>query len=187
MRVLVIGLGNRMYGDDGYGDVLAEALESCGARGFDVLRGGHAGLGLLGYLSEYDVVVFIDVVGPELGGEPGSVTVLEMDPARVSGEECAELLSREVDPHAISPVHLVALLYATGVFRGKAYLIGVVPRSLEFGKPLSQTVFEATPKVLDVLRRILTRLGLTEFSWDEDCVLSHLERICSESTASPGT
>lgn len=187
MKVLVVGLGNRMYGDDGYGDALVEALEFCGVRGFDTLKGGHSGLGLLGYLSGYDAIVFIDVIGPELGGKPGSVAVLEIDPTRVPKREYVELLSKEVDPHAVSPAHLVALLYAAGVFRGKAYLVGVVPGSLEFGKPLSQTVVKATPKVLVALRRILRGLGLAEFSWDDSCVLSYLERLCSESTASSGT
>ncbi len=175
MRVLVVGLGNRMYGDDGYGDLLAQFLEECGASGFEVFHGSHLGLGMLGYLAGYDVIVFIDIVDPELvGGGPGDVGVLEIDPSRADAAEYAYMFSRETDNHAVSPAHLVALLYAAGQYRGKAYIVGVVPQSTEFGKPVSEPVKRATPRVLEKLEALLARLGVENTWIPRECVVEKM-------------
>lgn len=178
VRALVVGVGNRMYGDDGYGDLLVEALERCGARGFETFRGSHLGLGMLGFLEGYDVLVFIDVVDPSLGGDPGNVVTMEIDPTRVPAEEYGPIV-RGTDSHRVSPAHLVALLYSSGLFRGKAYLVGVVPGTLEFGRPVSETVLKATPKVLKSLESLLKSLGLENFYWDSECLVKTIRELSS--------
>lgn len=178
MRVLVVGLGNRMYGDDGYGDLLAQFLEECGASGFDVFHGAHLGLGMLGYLAGYDVIVFIDIVERGLVEEgPGSVGILEIDPSKAGVAEYAYMFSRETDNHSVSPAHLIALLYAAGQYRGTAYIIGVVPESLEFGKPVSEPVKKATGRVLEMLDDLLAKLGLGNYTIPKDCVEEKMQRI----------
>ncbi len=178
MRVLVVGLGNRMYGDDGYGDLLAQFLEECGVYGFDVFQGSHLGLGMLGYLAGYDAIVFLDIVEPGLvGDKPGDVGVLEIDPSRADTAEYAYMFSRETDNHAVSPAHLVALLYATGQYRGKAYVVGVVPQTTEFGRPLSGPVKRATPMVLERLEKLLVRLGVRSISIPKECVVEKMMNV----------
>ena len=159
-----------MYGDDGYGDLFVEALERCGAKGFETFRGSHLGLGMLGFLEGYDILVFIDIIDSSLGGEPGNVVTVEIDPEKVPAEEYG-LIVRGTDSHVVSPAHLVALLYSSGLFKGKAYLVGVVPKTLEFGKPVSETVLKATPKVLKSLETLLKSLGLEDYSWNSECLV----------------
>jgi len=81
-RVLIIGYGNRLRGDDGIGPVIAEELQKC-------LSGAHLRILALHQLgpelaqdcSEADLVVFIDAVQTESPGEV-SISWLRQEAAR---------------------------------------------------------------------------------------------------------
>ncbi len=76
-RLLILGLGNLLMGDEGLGVHLAQRLEQCNALpdGVHTLEGGTAGFQLTEYFLAYPVVVLIDAT---LDGQPaGAIRLLK--------------------------------------------------------------------------------------------------------------
>ena len=76
-RVLVAGIGNIFFGDDGFGVAVADRLATMPARaGVTIadygIRGVHLALELL---DGYDLLVLVDAL--PIGEEPGTVVLFE--------------------------------------------------------------------------------------------------------------
>ncbi len=75
-RVLVLGVGNVLMGDEGVGVHAVRALDGAALPpGVTVLDGGTGGFHLLGHLAECDAVVMIDATLDDQA--PGTVSVIE--------------------------------------------------------------------------------------------------------------
>lgn len=78
-RALVLGIGNLLWADEGFGVRCVEHLAA--TRAFDgpvtVLDGGTQGLYLLPFLDDHDLMVVFDAV--DYGLEPGTLKVVEGD------------------------------------------------------------------------------------------------------------
>ncbi|MCB1389002.1 MAG: hydrogenase maturation protease, partial [Rhodobacteraceae bacterium] len=78
-RALILGIGNLLWADEGFGvrcvEHLAETLEFDGP--VTVLDGGTQGLYLLPFLEDHDLLVVFDAV--DYGLEPGTMKVVEGD------------------------------------------------------------------------------------------------------------
>lgn len=76
MRVLILGVGNLLLGDEGVGIHVVRRLEGVTWPGHvTVVDGGTGGFHLLSYLAECDVAILIDAT---LDGQPpGTVRVFE--------------------------------------------------------------------------------------------------------------
>ena len=73
-RLLVLGIGNLLMGDEGVGVHAIRALEKERLpAGVDVLDGGTGGFHLLSCMGEYPSVIVIDATMD--GGEPGTVRI----------------------------------------------------------------------------------------------------------------
>ncbi|MFB6490085.1 MAG: hydrogenase maturation protease [Thermoproteus sp. AZ2] len=148
MRVLVVGLGNPLYGDDGLGSCLARALSDNAfvvdgdARGFDVATS----------LGGYDVVYIIDVVDFL---KPGEVKLIELE-----AEEANPVELTALDVHRVPPTRLVQYAKSMAGFKGKAYLIAVGAGRIDLMAPPSREALSAIGEVLRVLEGELARYGL---------------------------
>ncbi|KUO88230.1 hydrogenase maturation protease [Thermoproteus sp. CP80] len=145
-RLLVVGLGNPIYGDDGLGSCLAQYLSLFNPF---VLDGNAHGIGILGNLADYDVLVFIDV---DANLPPGAVAVERIEGSLTVSE------TRLVDAHRTPPSLLVGYLRAMGK-NPKAYLIAVGPKSLEPLAPASREAVEAAPAAVSELKRKVAEFG----------------------------
>ncbi len=148
-RVLVVGVGNRMYGDDAFGPAMIDALRRCGFP-CDTADSDGGLFFLASLLEDKELVVFIDILDEEYGS-PGDVVTLTLNPSRLSGEDYARLFSMETSPHTVTPAHIVAVAYSGGIFRGKAVVVGVVSTATGFAQPLSDTVKK---RVVDVCEKV---------------------------------
>ena len=75
-RLLILGIGNLLMGDEGVGVHAARALETEHLpAGVEVLDGGTGGFHLLSYLGEYPSVIIIDATLD--GSEPGTVRIVK--------------------------------------------------------------------------------------------------------------
>ena len=70
-RILILGIGNLLMGDEGVGVHLAHRLAAEeGPDGVNVEDGGTAGFQLMGFLDDYPVVILIDAaLEPQLAGQ----------------------------------------------------------------------------------------------------------------------
>jgi hydrogenase maturation protease len=153
-RVLAVGLGNPLYGDDGFGSCLAQYLMQFNDFVYD---GDAHGVGLLGLLSDYDVLVFVDV---DASLPPGAVAVERIEGSLTVGE------TRLLDAHRVPPSLLVGYLRAMGR-DVEARLVAVGPASLELLSPPSRQVLSAARAVLRELEGILAGYGLV-LRWEGD-------------------
>lgn len=156
-RVLVAGIGNIFFSDDGFGPAVAAALASTGrlAEGARVVDYGIRGMHLAyDLLSGVDVLVLVDAVPPGVGkasdAAPGTVVVLEIGPD--------DLGDGEFDAHGMSPAAMLASLGSLGGELPQTYLVGCVPATVSEGMGLSAAVTTAVDKAVSAVLDLANRL-----------------------------
>lgn len=119
-RVLVAGIGNVFFADDGFGVAVAKALEGRELpRGVDVVDFGIRGMDLVFALGEgYDIALFVDAV--PRGEEPGTVFLIE--PELDDADEPVML-----DAHGMDPVKVLSLAKQLGPVPERILVIGCEP------------------------------------------------------------
>ena len=150
-RVCLMGLGNVLYGDDGFGVRLAEESKAEGRRPKAEGNPNHvvvAGTSPERFISRvadegFDHVIFLDAV--EFGGAPGSVVLLNSD----------EMATRfpQISTHKLSLGLMARQIEANG--QAKAWLLGVQPESLRPGLPLTLAVQATLELLLELLSACL--------------------------------
>jgi hydrogenase maturation protease len=105
--VLVAGIGNIFLGDDGWGVEVARRLAALPwPEGVQVADYGTSGLHLAhDLLDGYDTTILIDAAG--LGSPPGTVYLVELDPAQSAGD-------RQIDAHGMQPDAVLDLVVMLG-------------------------------------------------------------------------
>jgi hydrogenase maturation protease len=119
-RVLVAGIGNIFFGDDGFGVAVAAALKQRALPpGVDVVDFGIRGMDLVFALGEgYDLALFVDAV--PRGEEPGTVFLIE--PELREPDEPVML-----DAHGMDPVKVLSLAGQLGPVPERILVIGCEP------------------------------------------------------------
>ncbi|MBC9784663.1 HyaD/HybD family hydrogenase maturation endopeptidase [Heliobacterium chlorum] len=153
-KIIVMGLGNLLFTDEGLGVHTIEALEK--AYSFppevELIDGGTLGLLLLDTLESAERFLCIDAVN--VGKEPGTLIRLE-------GDELPQYLGVKMSQHQMGFQEVLALASFRGQLPPEMVLIGVQPDNLEWGLQLSPTVQSVFPQVLAAVRAQLEQ-------WDID-------------------
>ena len=159
MSGLVLGVGNLLWADEGFGVRCVEAFAERFAIPDDltVVDGGTQGLYLIDLFRDHDPVVIFDAV--DFGDEPGAIRVVENDdiPAFVAG--------RKVSLHQAGLQDVIACAKLLGGCAENMLLVGVQPVELEdYGGSLRAAVKSQIPAALDIARDYLHDHGfaLTE-------------------------
>ncbi|UXD21341.1 hydrogenase maturation protease [Ignicoccus pacificus DSM 13166] len=173
MKALVLGLGNRMYGDDGFGSCLAEFLSKQKIENVDVKDGDYMGLGLLGWLEGYDLVIFIDAANPET--VKNEIELLKIDPSKATVEEVSELVT---DAHKVGPVQLAALAKKSGIFDGEAFLVALRAEKVCWPCSMRDEAMKLAPKAIELINKVLSSRGFKTFS--SEGVVQWIKENCSE-------
>jgi len=72
-RVLILGLGNPLLGDEGIGVRVVEELKRLELpEGVTAIEGGTAGLGLIGLMEGFQRVIIVDAASDRIGRGVGS-------------------------------------------------------------------------------------------------------------------
>ncbi|HEX3370552.1 MAG TPA: hydrogenase maturation protease [Candidatus Cybelea sp.] len=145
MRILVAGIGNIFFGDDGFGPEVARALATDRFPGVRIEDYGIRGLHLAFELaSGYDRAFLIDAV--PRGGVPGTLYVLEpTSPAP----------GAVPDAHRMDLENVFAFLRVVGAEAPPITLIGCEPSEIDEGIGLSQPVRDMVVPAADLVRRLL--------------------------------
>ena len=146
----VIGVGNILYGDDGFGPRVVERLEGEDlAPGVDVIDGGSIGIDLLDYLTEYDRVIVIDAA--EMGLEAGTLRVFTPDEVR-SLEKGTPL-----SLHSTDILGVIELAKALGKPIGDVHIVAVQPRFVGPREDLSEPVRAALERAAAQVRDLISK------------------------------
>ena len=154
-RVLILGIGNLLVGDEGVGVHAAQSL--AGQRlppGVDVLDGGTGGLNLLAYFTEYPLIILIDATLD--GRPPGTISVLQ--------PKFPSEYPQSLGAHDIGLRDLITAAALLGPLP-EVHLITISIERMEAGTlELSPPIQDSIDAVLAVVHAILRLEGFTRSS-----------------------
>lgn len=153
-RILVAGIGNMFFGDDGFGPEVVRHLASPeepplpeGVRLVDYgIRGMHLAYDLL---EGYDALVIVDAVP---GGErAGEVQVLQVSADDLGHRRGGD----QLDAHGMDPVAVLKSLSALGGELPPTYVVGARPVDVGDGIGLTEPMAAAVPAAAEAVRLLL--------------------------------
>ena len=147
-RILVAGIGNIFFGDDGFGVAVARRLaQRALPDGVQVVDFGIRGMDLAyALLEDYDAVILVDAASR--GEKPGTLSLIEpqMD------QEGALAL----DTHGMDPVKVLALARALGARTTRTWLVACEPGRLVDGDDPEDVLVELSAPVLAAVDEAVT-------------------------------
>ena len=154
MTVRILGLGNVLMGDDGFGPTVLHDLEARWEmpEGVEVHDLGTPGLDLIPFLSGADVVVIVDTV--RANGAPG-------DPRRYEKPEILQHAPHpRVSPHDPGVKEALLALEFGGQGPREVVLLGAIPARTDMSTELTPALRRAVPILVDAVVEELRRRGL---------------------------
>ena len=152
--ILVLGIGNVLWADEGFGVRVVEALHR--DYGFPervrLLDGGTQGLNLLADVKAARRLIIFDAIDFRL--PPGTLKVAEDDEVPAWG-------ATKISLHQSSFQEVLALAQLSGCYPESIVLIGVQPETLsDFGGSLRESVRARIPEAVAVAIDYLERWGV---------------------------
>jgi hydrogenase maturation protease len=141
VKIVVLGVGNIIMGDEGVGVRCIERIDAGGLlpAGVVTIDGGTSTNEVMGELEGLDLLVIVDAV--VTGAAPGTLVRLE-------GSQIPAAFSNKLSPHQ----HGINDLLATLTFMGRApkrvVLHGVIPQKIELGLELSPEIAAIVPALV---------------------------------------
>jgi hydrogenase maturation protease len=154
-RTLVAGVGNVFQRDDAFGvevvRLLAERPASPGVQIRDFgIRGVHLAYDLL---DGCDLFVLVDAAAR--GAEPGTVSVLEIQPPAAPSGDADPWATPVIDAHSLAPDAIFALLASLGGRPRRSLVVACEPADTGAGMGLSEPVQAALPHAVRAVEDIL--------------------------------
>ena len=155
-KALVLGIGNVLWADEGFGVRCVEALAQSTAFDGDVtlLDGGTQGLYLLPFLETADILVVFDAV--DYGLVPGTMKIVE-------GDEVPRFMgAKKMSLHQTGFQDVIATAQLMDCCPSELLLVGCQPEELEdYGGGLRDVVAARIPEALNIAREWLFARGFT--------------------------
>jgi hydrogenase maturation protease len=154
MNVRILGLGNVLMSDDGFGPYAARVMDAFYEmpESVQVIDAGTPGLDLTPYLLDADVVILLDTVKSD--GAPGDIRSYTLP------DILRHAPTPRLGPHDPGIKEALLTVAAAGAGPSEVLLIGVVPEWVATGVHLSPSVRSAIAPVLSLVLTELERLGL---------------------------
>ena len=154
-QTLVLGLGNVLWADEGFGVRAVEALNEayCFPPGVRLMDGGTQGIFLLPWVRSCDRLLILDAI--DFGLEPGELRVMHQDEVpRFMG-------AKKVSMHQAGFQEVLMSAQLTGQFPDKIALVGVQPELLDdYGGSLRPCVKGRVPEAVAAAVKVLGDWGI---------------------------
>ncbi|WP_407493081.1 HyaD/HybD family hydrogenase maturation endopeptidase [Pseudooceanicola sp. MF1-13] len=154
-KALILGIGNVLWADEGFGVRCVEEMARTLAYGPEVqiLDGGTQGLYLLPFLEEANMMVVFDAV--DYGLEPGTMKIVEGD------DVPAFMGAKKMSLHQTGFQDVIATAQLMGHCPEEIMLVGVQPVELEdYGGGLRDKTAAQIAPVIQVARDWLAARGI---------------------------
>jgi hydrogenase maturation protease len=150
-KILILGVGNLLLRDDGFGVHLINSLKDTALPGnVELLEAGTVSHQLIPRLHEIDHLIVIDVV--EAGDTPGSLFRFSPDDMKFPVEQKASL-------HQISLIDVLHMAALTGT-KPKTVIIGVQPKDVSsWSMELSDELTAVIPRVQKLIFEELDKIS----------------------------
>ncbi|MFA6079333.1 MAG: hydrogenase 3 maturation endopeptidase HyCI [Candidatus Omnitrophota bacterium] len=151
-RIALLGIGSEFRGDDASGVIVAAELEKSFKKikrlpTFKVFIGATAPENLTGEIKKFEPTHLMIVDTVEMKEKPG--TILLLDPEEVGG-------GVSFSTHKLPAKILVEYFFKS--FKSKILILGIQPKSVEFGKPPVAAVKGAIKDVVKAVRSAVKEL-----------------------------
>jgi hydrogenase maturation protease len=156
-NVLVLGIGNILWADEGFGVRCIEAMHAAYAftNGVELMDGGTQGLYLLPYVQAASRMIVFDAV--DFGLVPGTHKVIE------NGDVPSFLGAKKMSLHQTGFQEVLATASMLKSLPEEMVLIGVQPVEIDdFGGSLRPEVLAKVPVAIELAMARLRRWGVTE-------------------------
>ncbi|MBT8764513.1 HyaD/HybD family hydrogenase maturation endopeptidase [Desulfohalobiaceae bacterium Ax17] len=151
-QILILGVGNILYTDEGIGVRVVEQLQERYefSSNVSLLDGGTLGMRLMDYITQSDKLIIVDAVMGDQ--EPGSVY-------RLTGDDLRNSLSFKNSLHQTDLVD--TLIYCQLIGNSPdTIVIGIQPSDLQtMSMQLSQEVNKALPQAIEKVLEEVTQAG----------------------------
>lgn len=153
----VLGIGNPLMGDDGFGYFIIQELQKKTGINADIIDAGTDPGIVLEALLSYEYLILIDTL--DFNEKPGTL-------CRVSFNDLQKIdqdLSFSI--HHINPITMLKLVRQmqkagkTLAFEPKGYLLGIQPKNISPGLGLSPDLVKALPRAVDFIIKTLSTKG----------------------------
>lgn len=153
-RIVVLGIGNMLWADEGFGVRCVEALQQRYefAPHVDLVDGGTQGLALLAYVQEADALLILDAI--DYGLPPGTIKVVEDDAV-----PCF-LGAKKMSLHQTGFQEVLMVAQLMGQYPRHVVLMGCQPEELEdYGGSLRPRTLQALEEVMPMAIERLQQWG----------------------------
>lgn len=138
-RIAIVGIGNEMRGDDAAGTLVVRTLNLrvASSDSLRFIEGGHAPENATANLRKFapDLVLLIDAA--DMGKEAGSIALIPME----------QIEGMSANTHSL-PLSMLAR-YLTLELNCEVALLGIQPKSVEMGEPVSDEVNQAVSDIAE--------------------------------------
>ncbi|HWR01099.1 MAG TPA: HyaD/HybD family hydrogenase maturation endopeptidase [Chlorobaculum sp.] len=148
-KINVVGLGNILFGDEGFGVEAVRALEASGGEypeAVSFIDGGTQGIYLLDYFESCDALLVFDSIIPR---------DFEQKVYLYRNEELPAFIHRKMSSHQMGLSELLCVARLHGRVPGEVVLIGAPPLSLELGSGLSEVMAVHVETAVEMGRNVL--------------------------------
>jgi hydrogenase maturation protease len=159
-QILVAGIGNIFFGDDGFGvEVVRQLLQSDLPDEVHVVDFGIRSYDLAyAIMEDYEAVILIDAT--QQGQPAGTIYLIEPDLS-----ELDKLNGEVVNAHSMNPVRVLQMVQSMGGQPGQIYLVGCEPAVLETENGyigLSEVVGAAVPPTIKMIHWLIADIQQKE-------------------------
>lgn len=142
MKINVLGLGNTMFGDEGFGVEAVKLHESTHDYIVEVnfIDGGTQGIYLLDIIESPDALLVYDALIP---------VDYEVKVHYYNGNDMPAFIHRKMSSHQIGLSELLSLAKLHGKLPKKMALVGIPPQELGMGVGLSDTAAKLLPEAVE--------------------------------------
>lgn len=145
--ILVLGVGNSILKDEGFGvHVIAQLEERREELGIppevDIIDGATLGLDLLYYIEGREKVIMIDIVNA--GEKPGTLF-------RFNSDDIKTKVKTKVSMHQVTLFDVLTMAQVSGKMPKEAIIIGIQPGEIDWGLELSPEVASQIPRVIELV------------------------------------
>ncbi len=146
-KLVILGIGNELKGDDFLGSLLARKLSNLFKEkdNIVVFDGGTVPENYTGAIKKENANVIILIDAADMGKEPGYIRIIE----------CNEIATYHLSTHAMPLSFLVKYLeYST---KAEIVLIGIQPKELELVGNISMEIEKSMEYLVDLFLKILIK------------------------------
>lgn len=148
MKIAVVGIGNELCKDDGFGLLALRELEKRQISNITLLEGRTCGISLHPLFFEYDRLIFLDII--KTNDKPGSIYV-------IPAEKLNFKTFNAISFHDIG----IESAYETAKMLGaksKAYILGIVPYDINGYGEISPLLVSKVKEYLEILENLLEKI-----------------------------